>query len=223
VSVFLRDCLNNQLIMPPTRNTDTRTSSVMLVRTEITINDQKNTTTTRITIEEPNESPATTSPEAFAPPSDRRSYAVLPVPRHRSVPTLSRLVRTGVLKFVDPDTLELHERECSICATEYETTNNNIPAESPVRLRCNHVIGQNCILNWLTPEIGGRVPTCPLCRNPIFNAAGRELPTRSNHHVARPGHARVVQGESFEALINRLNGLSVELEDLAADMRRHSD
>jgi len=95
-------------------------------------------------------------------PSDRRSYVTPPRSRRR----------IDVLKLVDPDTLISHDHECAICAREYETTTNSGLAESPAKLRCKPVVGQDCVLQWLGGENSGQVPRCQLCKNALFGRAG---------------------------------------------------
>ncbi|MCJ1471217.1 hypothetical protein MMC07_009865 [Pseudocyphellaria aurata] len=72
------------------------------------------------------------------------------------------------------DDMELEDRQCSICITEFEDSH---PA---VSLPCSHVFGLQCIENWLRPypsltineglELGTPLGanTCPLCREVFF-------------------------------------------------------
>lgn len=36
--------------------------------------------------------------------------------------------------------------------------------ESPVRLACGHVYGENCLKTWISGKGIGNLPTCPMCR-----------------------------------------------------------
>lgn len=54
--------------------------------------------------------------------------------------------------------------DCSICQTSFPWPN----IESAIRLSCNHVFGEDCILQWLQLSTSNG---CPLCRTRITSAA----------------------------------------------------
>ena len=53
-----------------------------------------------------------------------------------------------------------NEISCNICMESFGSTEN---PEPPVRLPCGHVMGRNCISQWLTTS-----NSCPLCRRVLF-------------------------------------------------------
>lgn len=72
----------------------------------------------------------------------------------KSLPTLS---------FSD---LSEGDQDCPICI---ETYNNDRHSESPVRLPCKHIMGKDCLLNWLKSSVlNAKNNTCPMCRTVLF-------------------------------------------------------
>ncbi|MCJ1467439.1 hypothetical protein MMC07_006064 [Pseudocyphellaria aurata] len=78
------------------------------------------------------------------------------------------------LLYVDMDDIELEDRQCSICTSEFKGSH---PA---VSLPCGHVFGLECIESWLRPypsltinegldlDMPLGANTCPLCREVFF-------------------------------------------------------
>ena len=58
--------------------------------------------------------------------------------------------------------------ECHICNEPFLT---GCDPERPVVLRCGHIMGEGCILKWMSPLSGsGSQNSCPLCRKPLLYA-----------------------------------------------------
>ena len=57
---------------------------------------------------------------------------------------------------------DLPERECCICREEYGTGD-----EFAVSLPCHHIVGNQCIFEWLSPTKQAN-NTCPYCRRELF-------------------------------------------------------
>ena len=56
--------------------------------------------------------------------------------------------------------------ECHICNEPFLT---GCDPERPVILRCGHIMGEGCILKWMSPLSGrGSQNSCPLCRKPLL-------------------------------------------------------
>ena len=62
-----------------------------------------------------------------------------------------------------------HDRSCSICQIEYQTTYAEAKdhpvvdkGEQPIKLACGHVFGHDCLSRWL-PKM-----TCPMCRQNLL-------------------------------------------------------
>ena len=65
--------------------------------------------------------------------------------------------------------------ECHICNEPFLT---GCHPERPVILRCGHILGEGCILKWISPLSwdGGR-NSCPLCRGKLLDLSAVEVPT----------------------------------------------
>ncbi|KAF6226759.1 hypothetical protein HO173_012362 [Letharia columbiana] len=58
------------------------------------------------------------------------------------------------------------KHDCPICIEPYQDPQHS---ESPVRLPCNHIIGKDCLLSWLTSSaLNTKNNTCPICRAVLF-------------------------------------------------------
>ena len=65
--------------------------------------------------------------------------------------------------------------ECHICNEPFLT---GCSPERPVILRCGHIMGEGCILKWMSPlSRHGRQNSCPLCREPLLDLRALEVPT----------------------------------------------
>lgn len=75
------------------------------------------------------------------------------------------------LAFVDrlPRVSDPPDEMCDICIRKYGTTvpGSDEPAESAVRLECNHVFGSYCMGKWLSLDKGRN--KCPACRRILFH------------------------------------------------------
>lgn len=87
---------------------------------------------------------------------------------------------------VDVGSLQQDAKECDICMNDFShlpgtasctsptpASDTHKPAEksihdeeveSPVRLACGHVYGENCLKTWISGKGIGNLPTCPMCR-----------------------------------------------------------
>ena len=66
-------------------------------------------------------------------------------------------------------------RECHVC---HEPFLSGSRPERPVTLPCDHIFGEGCILKWVSPLPDNRGKnSCPLCREPIFEARALKLLT----------------------------------------------
>ena len=65
--------------------------------------------------------------------------------------------------------------ECHICNEPFLT---GCHPERPVILRCGHVLGEGCILKWMSPlSRNGGQNSCPLCRGTLLDLGASEVPT----------------------------------------------
>lgn len=71
--------------------------------------------------------------------------------------------------------LDSEDRECHICAADLTSDANSL--HRAVRLPCNHIFGESCIKEWLSPfvpflpdvkELSLGANTCPMCRQVFF-------------------------------------------------------
>ena len=71
---------------------------------------------------------------------------------------------------------DLHNTaECHICNEPFLTGQH---PERPVILRCGHILGEGCILKWMSPlSRNGRQNTCPLCRRTLLEVGAVGVPT----------------------------------------------
>lgn len=61
-------------------------------------------------------------------------------------------------------------RGCPICFEQYQGPQHD---DRPVRLSCNHVLGKDCLLSWLTSSAKNtNNNTCPMCRAALFERVG---------------------------------------------------
>ncbi|MCJ1463274.1 hypothetical protein MMC07_001880 [Pseudocyphellaria aurata] len=82
-------------------------------------------------------------------------------------PELSSRVESFIARFpqVDPTTFAEEEQSCPICSSRYSVPTTATRSEDPdtepaIRPPCHHVIGRNCLGNWLKRGKS----TCPICR-----------------------------------------------------------
>lgn len=75
------------------------------------------------------------------------------------------------------------EQDCHVCFSPYST---HPPCDIPaVRLRCGHIVGAECLCEWLTTH-----DSCPQCRtNVCSNPAAQP-----RQHLANLRHAQVLRG-----------------------------
>ncbi|KAL8941103.1 MAG: hypothetical protein Q9216_002435 [Gyalolechia sp. 2 TL-2023] len=73
-----------------------------------------------------------------------------------------------------PEADDLEDTTCHICLYDSLTPRG---AEIPIRLRCGHVFGMACVINWASDptRMGTDHPSCPMCRAPCF----LHLPTQA--------------------------------------------
>lgn len=60
-------------------------------------------------------------------------------------------------------------------------------AESPVKLACGHIMGENCLRLWISEDASGIQPTCPMCRAIIQGIRDVEIPTEAEVMVTLDG------------------------------------
>ncbi len=63
-----------------------------------------------------------------------------------------------------PTAAELDDSTCQICLHDSLGVRGT---EHPVKLRCGHILGLNCLLNWASTDNASRA-LCPLCRTPFL-------------------------------------------------------
>ena len=94
-------------------------------------------------------------------------------PRHPESHTAAQLSLIArlldSLPVVSLDDLEEDSKDCPVCQ---EPLRNDL--DTPLLLRCNHVIGRTCIERWILT----RHNSCPICRSAIFEPG--VLPTLAN-------------------------------------------
>ena len=70
----------------------------------------------------------------------------------------------GFLPQVSLDDLAHDAKSCPVCTEDFPGLNEK---DTPIRLRCGHVIGRECIKKWI---LGGN-SSCPICRGEVFEPA----------------------------------------------------
>ena len=76
------------------------------------------------------------------------------------------------LPVLSPSSLPEDSQDCPICFERYQ---NRPHSEKAVNLPCNHVVGRDCLLKWLTSSASNlNNNTCPMCRTVLFE----------RHHVS---------------------------------------
>ena len=71
---------------------------------------------------------------------------------------------------LETNTFRSQDGVCPVCLNEYNVLSPDTErVESPVRLKCGHRIGYDCLLLWLSPAPeGGNGNTCPICKYQLF-------------------------------------------------------
>ena len=70
------------------------------------------------------------------------------------------------LPVLSPSNLTEDSQDCPICFERYEHRQHS---EKAVNLPCNHVVGKDCLLKWLTSSaLNLNNNTCPMCRTVLF-------------------------------------------------------
>lgn len=94
--------------------------------------------------------------------------------------------------------------ECHICNEPFLTGRH---PERPVILRCGHVLGEGCILKWMSPlSRNGGQNSCPLCRGTLLDLGALEVPMT---HTTQSGdserwsltHQAWIKTRTFYAII----------------------
>ena len=76
----------------------------------------------------------------------------------------------------EPGELIDHSQDCPVCHEPFPGTDPNA-LDTPILLRCNHVIGRACIERWVSDHNN----SCPMCRAPVFMPG--ELIAMVNRHI----------------------------------------
>ncbi|CAD6569024.1 MAG: hypothetical protein ASARMPREDX12_002032 [Alectoria sarmentosa] len=76
--------------------------------------------------------------------------------------------------------------ECVICLLPYGAAQDEGTIEHPVRLPCNHIVGSNCISQWLHPDKEAK-NSCPLCRRKFFAGGNMLVRTLGDDSMFRVG------------------------------------
>lgn len=133
----------------------------------------------------------------------RSTYGIwLPLPAPNEILRFSPLgIDTFIrcLTKVDIEELPQDAKECDICKVEYSafdgpqmgtgvsstctpSTNQKVidgeqVMESPVKFRCGHIFGENCLRSIIKEAMNGvRWPTCPMCRAALDGIRDLEVP-----------------------------------------------
>lgn len=123
-------------------------------------------------------------------------------------------------------------QDCPICFEQYQNPQN---WENPVRLPCNHVLGQDCLQNWLTSSTSNiNNNTCPFCRAVLFErdivslkdriqVLSEELETNGRlleYEVARRARMayRIQRDAEHERTLERLRRLGLESQENFAEL-----
>ena len=106
--------------------------------------------------------------------------------------------------------------ECHICNEPFLT---GCEPERPVILRCGHIMGEGCILKWMSPLSGnGSQNSCPLCRKPLlYSTPPTRQPTQFGDSERNRswcqlwddlGHRlRIERNQAWDELCHRLDEL----------------
>ncbi len=87
---------------------------------------------------------------------------------HPPPPTLFSAAASllGFLPRVKIEDLPDHEKSCFVCHERFPGSELRKP-DTPILLRCGHVVGRGCIERWI---LGGH-NSCPMCRGAMFEPA----------------------------------------------------
>ena len=125
------------------------------------------------------------------------------------------------LPIVKKEELPENSQICHICKELFDAP-NVVPemtdiAEVPVKLPCNHIMGEDCLKKWLENN-----NSCPLCRNNLFGQSNEErqaLHAAISEYTALLGHQTYrQQSETLSTLILEANSDNLELSVLRMEI-----
>jgi len=123
--------------------------------------------------------------------------------------TSTAIIFVRKLPVISMRAIPADEHTCGICLDAYLTGDR---LEQPIKLPCGHILGHECIAEWLSPEEDVQQNTCPLCRYELFpkdavSPMSRDRPQSPRLQVRTPQHQR-----EFEARVQSLLNIDPDFE-----------
>ena len=106
--------------------------------------------------------------------------------------------------------------ECHICNEPFLT---GCDPERPVILLCGHIMGEGCILKWMSPlSRNGSQNSCRLCRKPLLDLRALEVPTT---HRTQSGSGDSERSDTRQQVWHRHQALHEFWIDLRSAWHQH--
>ena len=89
-------------------------------------------------------------------------------------PTAAFIFLSGI-PHLDIETLPSLDEKCAICTEPYLESSCELrdPLDSPVKIRCGHIFGHNCLVRWMLSDSFDN--QCPFCRAKIVDESDPDL------------------------------------------------
>ena len=100
------------------------------------------------------------------------------------------------LPVVSLDVLEQESQDCPVCQQPFPGSDPNEP-DTPVLLRCNHIVGRACIERWVSEHHN----SCPMCRAPVLEPG--LLPVLADEEQSETGESGRRGSGQFMGIVNR--------------------
>ena len=128
--------------------------------------------------------------------TDHRVIAMHPAEEIRQAQLPSVATSLDSLPVVSLDALERESQDCPVCQQPFPGSDPNEP-DTPLLLRCNHIIGRACIERWVAEHQN----SCPMCRAPVLEPG--VLPVLADEEQSETRESGRRGSGQFMGIVNR--------------------
>lgn len=130
------------------------------------------------------------------------------------LPTEADFNRDGFIDICPEDIPEKQIDKCSVCLTTYGQRADDGQLEQLVRLqKCGHIVGRECLTDWLVSIPPGHKKGCPVCRAELYVPVHQQRPLNGLGEAARQLHTELDRILSQDPLgyvvLNEENSLAI--------------
>ena len=105
-------------------------------------------------------------------------YKTVAMSRHvKEVRASEAFIFLTAIPYLNIETLPSSlDEKCAICTEPYLETSGELrdPLDAPVRIRCGHIFGHNCLVRWMLSDNFDN--QCPYCRSQVVDESDLESP-----------------------------------------------